>query len=50
MSKTIKNERTKGFLDFLSKERKTRKQIRDLKAEDMLFDFQADYTPLAQEF
>jgi len=31
MSKTIKNERTRGYLDELATQRKTRKAIRELK-------------------
>ncbi len=47
MSKTIRNERTKGFLDVLSKERRTRKEVRALKAEELTFDFQ-DLVPAAE--
>ena len=35
MSKTIRNEQTKGFLDKLQMQRKTRKMLRCLKADDM---------------
>mgnify|MGYP003142408153 CR=1 len=38
MSKTIRNERTKGYLDKLQNERRTRKRIRCLKADDMFCD------------
>ena len=38
MSKTIRNERTKGYLDKLQNERKTRKIIRCLKADNMFCD------------
>ena len=34
MSKTIRNERTRSFLAKLQKARKTRKEIRDMKADD----------------
>ena len=39
MSRTIKNERTRGFLDKLQKARKERKAVRDQKAENLLLDF-----------
>jgi len=38
MSKTIRNEKTRGYLDKLQKQRETRKQIRDLKSPDLLTD------------
>ena len=38
MSKTIRNERTKGYLDKLQAERRTRKAIRCMKADDMICD------------
>jgi len=51
MSKTIKNERTRGYLDELATQRKTRQAVRELKAsvlddiQDMLFS-----PPLAQDY
>ena len=36
MSRTIRNEQTKGYLDKLQNERKTRKLLRELKADKML--------------
>ena len=50
MSKTIRNERTRGFLAKLQKARKTRKEIRDMKADELYtLDFLFEqYTP-AQE-
>ena len=36
MSRTIRNEQTKGYLDKLATERKTRKLIRDLKQDLLL--------------
>ena len=36
MSKTIRNEKTKGYLDKLQSERRTRKFIRCMKADDMI--------------
>ena len=35
MSKTIRNERTRGFLDKLQRSRKDRKEIRALKADEL---------------
>ena len=40
MSKTIRNERTRGFLDKLQRTRKDRKEARDLKADEL---FNIDY-------
>ena len=51
MSKTIKNERTRGYLDEIATQRKTRKAIREMKAvvlndiQDLLFS-----PPFAQDF
>ena len=39
MSKTIRNERTKGYLDKLQNERRTRKIIRCAKADEMFCDW-----------
>jgi len=47
MSKTIRNERTKGYLDRLQSERKSRKFIRCMKADDMVCD---PYNKTDQEF
>ena len=47
MSKTIRNEKTKGYLDKLQNERRTRKYIRCMKADDMVCDI---YTKDEQEF
>ena len=50
MSKTIRNERTRGFLNKLQKARKTRKEIRDMKADDLyLFDLGFENYIPAQE-
>ena len=38
MSKTIRNEKTRGYLDKLQKQRETRRQIRDMKSFDWLID------------
>jgi len=51
MSKTIRNERTRGFLDKLQKSRKERKEARDLKADQLFnIDFLLDNLSPAQEF
>ena len=39
MSHTIRNEVTKGFLDKLAQRRKKHKQIRDQKAQNLLYDY-----------
>ena len=39
MSKTIRNERTKGYLDKVQTERRTKKIIRCLKADKMFCEF-----------
>lgn len=36
MSRTIRNEQTKGYLDKLQNERRTRKLLRELKADEMM--------------
>lgn len=48
MSHTIRNERTKGFLDYLSKERRTRKEARALKSEEFIFDVEDFIIPTAE--
>ena len=51
MSKSIKHERTRGYLDELATQRKTRQAVRELKAQvlndiqDMFFN-----PPMAQDF
>ena len=51
MSKSVKQERTRGYLDNLAQQRKDRRAARDLKAvvlndvEDVMFSL-----PLAQDF
>ena len=50
MSKTIKNERTRGYLDTLATQRKTRKAVREMKAV-VLNDIQDLFNPpFAQDF
>ena len=48
MSHTIRNERTKGWLDKLALKRRTKKLIRDIKNEDFWTDFDEDYIPTAE--
>ena len=43
MSHTIRNERTKGWLDKLALKRRTKKLIRDIRNEDFWMDFDEDY-------
>ena len=50
MSHTIRNERTKGFLDYLAKQRRTRKMIREVKNDEVFLDLMDDLEmPLAQD-
>ena len=46
MSKTIRNEKTRGWLDKLQKQRETRRQIREVKNAEWMEDI--DYYPLAE--
>jgi len=46
MSKTIRNERTRGWLDKLQKQRETRRQIREVKNAEWLDEM--DYIPAAE--
>ena len=48
MSHTNRNEKTKGFLDKLALQRRTRKLIRDIKNEDFWMDQDENYIPSAQ--
>jgi len=48
MSKTIRNERTKGFLDKLALQRRTRKVLRELKADEVIVDYDENFIPAAQ--
>ena len=47
MSKTIRNEKTRGYLDKLQKERETRKLIRDIKSAELLELFDEDLSTSA---
>ena len=46
MSKTIRNEKTRGWLDKLQKQRETRRQIREIKTAEWIDD--ADWIPAAE--
>ena len=48
MSHTIRNERTKGWLDKLALERRTRKIIRAVKNDDFWMDEDEFFVPNAQ--
>jgi len=43
MSKTIRNERTRGWLNKLQRERTDRKQARDLKADQSFLEKLIDF-------
>ena len=48
MSHTIRNERTRGFLDKLALKRRTRKLLRELKADEVIFDYDENFIPSAE--
>ena len=48
MSKTIRNQKTKGFLDKLALQRRTRKVLRELKANEVIVDWDENYIPAAE--
>ena len=48
MSKTIRNERTKGFLDKLALQQRTRKLIRAVKNDEFWTDWDEDFIPSAE--
>ena len=48
MSHTIRNERTKGWLDKLALKRRTKKLIRDIRNEDFWMDMDEDFIPAAE--
>ena len=48
MSHTIRNEKTKGFLDKLALKRRTRKVMRELKADEVLIDWDENLIPSAE--
>ena len=48
MSKTIRNQKTKGFLDKLPLQQRTRKLIRAVTNEDMWVDFDEQFIPTAE--
>mgnify|MGYP003329933189 CR=1 len=48
MSKTHRQPKTKGFLDKLALQRRTRKLIRDVRNDDFWMDMDDYYIPSAQ--
>ncbi len=48
MSHTIRNERTKGWLDKLALQRRTRKVMRDLKADEIIIEWDDSIIPSAE--
>ena len=48
MSKTIRNERTKGFLDKLALQKRTRRLIRAVKNDDFWMEDEEFFIPSAQ--
>ena len=48
MSHTIRNERTKGWLDKPALERRTRKLLRAVKADEVFTDWDDNYIPSAE--
>lgn len=48
MSHTIRNERTKGWLDKLALQRRTRKVLRELKADEVFVDWDDQLIPSAE--
>ena len=48
MSKTIRNQKTKGFLDKLALQRRTRKVLRELKTNEVMIDWDDNYIPTAE--
>ena len=48
MSKTIRNQKTKGFLDKLALQQRTRKLIRAIKNDDFWMDMEDNLIPTAE--
>ena len=48
MSKTIRNQKTKGFLDKLALQQRTRKFIRAVKNDDFWMDMDEQFIPTAE--
>ena len=48
MSHTIRNERTKGCLDKLGLQRRTRKVMRELKADEIFIEWDDSIIPSAE--
>ena len=48
MSHTIRNEKTRGWLDKLAIQRKTRKVLRELKADEVQYVWDDDFITAAE--
>jgi len=48
MSHTIRNERTKGWLDKLAFQRRSRKVMRELKADEVIIEWDDNMIPSAE--
>jgi len=48
MSKTIREPKTKGFLDKLALQKRTRKVLRELKADEIFVDWEEFNIPAAE--
>ena len=48
MSNTIRNPKTKGWLDKLALQKRTRKVLRELKADEVFVDWDDNYIPSAE--
>jgi hypothetical protein len=48
MSKTIRNQKTKGFLDKLAIQQRTRKLIRAIKNDELWIEDEEFFVPTAQ--
>ena len=48
MSHTIRNERTKGWLDKLAFQRRSRKVMRELKADEVIIEWDDSIIPSAE--
>ena len=48
MSKTSRRERTRGWLDKLALQRRTRKVMRELKADEVIIEWDDNMIPSAE--
>jgi hypothetical protein len=48
MSRTIRTQKTKGFLDKLALQQRTRKLIRAVKNDDFWMDMEDNFIPTAE--